>query len=168
VAALLKSRRIKADWVLDEGGEITRKEIPGLQGKPVALIGTSEKGYLSVNLKVNIEGGHSSMPKPETAVDVLITAIQKLRAKPFPASFGGSTGDFFRYLGPEMPFTSKMAIANQWLFKPLLFSIYEKSAGGNALLSGLSRSEIEIVLKRMPCCKCAIALSLAKTAFAAG
>lgn len=134
VAALLKSRRIKADWVLDEGGEITKKEIPGLQEKAVALIGTSEKGYLSIDLKVNIEGGHSSMPKPETAVDVLIAAIQKLRAKPFPASFGGSTGDFFDYLGPEMPFTSKMAIANQWLFKPLLFKIYEKSAGGNALI----------------------------------
>ncbi len=134
VAALLKSRGIKADWVLDEGGEITKKEIPGLQGKPVALIGTSEKGYLSIDLKVNIEGGHSSMPKPETAVDVLIAAIQKLRAKPFPASFGGSTGDFFKYLGPEMPFTTKMAIANQWLFKPLLFKIYEKSAGGNALI----------------------------------
>lgn len=134
VAALFKSRGIKADWVLDEGGEITKKEIPGLQGKPVALIGTSEKGYLSISLKVNIEGGHSSMPKPETAVDVLVAAIQKLRAKPFPASFGGSTGDFFKYLGPEMPFTSKMAIANQWLFKPLLFKIYEKSPGGNALI----------------------------------
>jgi carboxypeptidase PM20D1 len=134
VSALLKARKIRADWVLDEGGEITQKEIPGLQGKPVALIGTSEKGYLSIDLKVNIEGGHSSMPKPETAVDVLIAAIQKLRAKPFTASFGGSTSDFFNYLGPEMPFTSKMAIANQWLFKPLLFKIYEKSAGGNALI----------------------------------
>lgn len=133
-AALFKSRKIKADWVLDEGGEITRKEIPGLQGRPVALIGTSEKGYLSMDLKVNLEGGHSSMPKAETAVDVLIAAVQKLRAKPFPASFSGSTGDFFRYLGPEMPFTSKMAIANQWLFKPLLFKIYEKSGGGNALI----------------------------------
>ncbi|MGI4020694.1 MAG: M20 family peptidase [Janthinobacterium lividum] len=134
VATLFKARGIKADWVLDEGGEITKKEIPDLQGKPVALIGTSEKGYLSIDLKVNIEGGHSSMPKPETAVDVLVAAIQKLRAKPFPARFGGSTGDFFKYLGPEMPFTSKMAIANQWLFKTLLFRIYEKSAGGNALI----------------------------------
>ncbi len=44
VAALFKLRGIKADWVLDEGGEITKKEILGLQGKPVALIGTSEKG----------------------------------------------------------------------------------------------------------------------------
>ncbi|MVN20161.1 M20 family peptidase [Mucilaginibacter arboris] len=134
VAALFKTRGIKADWVLDEGGEITKKEIPGLQGKPVALIGTSEKGYLSIDLKVNIEGGHSSMPKTETAIDVLVNAVQKLRSKPFPASFAGSTGDFFNYLGPEMPFTSKMAIANQWLFKPLLFKIYEKSAGGNALI----------------------------------
>ncbi|MGI4806409.1 MAG: M20 family peptidase [Janthinobacterium lividum] len=134
IAALFKSRKIKADWVLDEGGEITKKEIPGLQGTPVALIGTSEKGYLSIDLKVNIEGGHSSMPKTETAVDVLIAAIQKLRLKPFPASFAGSTEDFFKYLGPEMPFTTKMAIANQWLFKPLLYKIYEKSPGGNALI----------------------------------
>jgi len=39
------------------------------------------------------------MPKPETAVDVLVVAILKLRAKPFPASFAGSAGDMINYLG---------------------------------------------------------------------
>lgn len=48
-AALLKSRNITADLILDEGGIVTKDKIPGMT-KPAALIGTSEKGYLSLQL----------------------------------------------------------------------------------------------------------------------
>lgn len=132
-AKLFQSRGIKAEWVLDEGGEINT-EIPGLKGQPVAIIGTAEKGYLSVDLSVNIDGGHSSMPQPETAIDVLTEAIHNLRANTFKPEFTAPVEGFFRYLGPEMPFGSKLAIANRWLFKNLLFRIYHKSPGGNALI----------------------------------
>jgi carboxypeptidase PM20D1 len=61
IASLLKSRNIKADLVLDEGTYITREKVPGMT-RPVALIGTSEKGFLSVELTVEIKGGHSRFP----------------------------------------------------------------------------------------------------------
>jgi carboxypeptidase PM20D1 len=133
IAALLKSRGVKADLVLDEGGIITKDKVPGMS-KLVALLGTSEKGFLSLQLVVEKNGGHSSMPEPETAIDILTKAIIKLRAKPFEASFSPSTQGFIEQLGPEMSFTNRMAFANIWLFKPMVIGIYEKSGSGNAMI----------------------------------
>jgi carboxypeptidase PM20D1 len=133
IAALMKSRNIRADLVLDEGGIITREKVPGMK-TPVALLGTSEKGFLSLDLSVEKNGGHSSMPEKETAIDILTNAINKLRAHPFEAGFSPSTKGFMQALGPEMPFTQKMAFANMWLFKPMVVGIYEQSAAGNAMI----------------------------------
>lgn len=133
IAKLLESRNIKADLVLDEGGIITVNKIPGI-AQPVALVGTSEKGYLSLELSVEQNGGHSSMPSSETAIDILTKAIVKLRDNPFDADFSQSTRDFINYIGPEQPFLQKIVFANQWLFKSVIVGIYEKSAGGNAMV----------------------------------
>ena len=133
MAAELKSQNVIADLVLDEGGIVTMNKVPGMT-KPVALVGTSEKGYVSLELKVEKNGGHSSMPEKETALDILTKALVTLRQHPFPARFTPSTEGFIEYLGPEMPFLQKMVFANTWLFKKVVIGIYESSAGGNALV----------------------------------
>ena len=125
---------LKPAWVLDEGGEITEKAVTGMKNTPVALIGTSEKGYLTLKLSVDIAGGHSSMPKEETAVDVLIKAVQSVRNKPFKASLSPSTSGTFNYLAAEMPFGERLVMANRWLFEGVLIGIYQKSAEGNAMV----------------------------------
>jgi carboxypeptidase PM20D1 len=132
-AALLKSRGIEAEFILDEGGIVTLEKMPGIT-KPLALLGTSEKGYLSLTLTVEVSGGHSSMPAEETAIDVLNKALVKLRSQPFPSNLTGSTLEGTAYLGPEMPFMQKMAFANQWLFKRLIISNYEKSPQSAAMV----------------------------------
>jgi carboxypeptidase PM20D1 len=98
------------------------------------LLGTSEKGFLTLELVVEKNGGHSSMPEKETALDILINGIVKLRANPFEANFSPSTQGFIERLGPEMPFTQRMAFANTWLFKSMIHGIYEKSKEGNAMI----------------------------------
>lgn len=133
VAALLKSRNIEAEFVLDEGGIITLTKMPGIT-KPLALLGTSEKGYLSLELTVEEAGGHSSMPAEETSIDILSKALVNLRSRPFPSDLTGSTLEGTEYLGPEMPFVQKMAFANQWLFKGLIISNYEKSPQSAAMV----------------------------------
>jgi len=134
IAALLVSRKVKADLVLDEGGLITREKIPGMEGKSVALLGTSEKGAMSLELMVEQPGGHSAMPAEETAIDILARAVSKLRGEKFEARFSLSTEGFIEYLGPEMPFVQKMAFANLWLFRPTVNNLYEKSREGNAMI----------------------------------
>jgi carboxypeptidase PM20D1 len=131
--AELKSKNVTADLVLDEGGIITLDKVPGMT-KPVALIGTSEKGYLSLQLKVEKNGGHSSMPEKETALDILAKALVTLRQHPFPADFAPSTEGFIAHVGPEMPFLQKMVFANTWLFKKVVIGIYEASPAGNAIV----------------------------------
>jgi carboxypeptidase PM20D1 len=133
LAAELKSQNVVADLVLDEGGIITLDKVPGMT-KPVALIGTSEKGYLSLELKVEKNGGHSSMPEKETALDILAKALVTLRENPFPADFAPSTEGFIAHVGPEMPFMQKMVFANTWLFKKIVIGIYESSPAGNAIV----------------------------------
>jgi carboxypeptidase PM20D1 len=133
VAALLKSRNIEAEYVLDEGGIVTLDKMPGIT-RPLALLGTSEKGYLSLELTVEIAGGHSSMPEEETAIDILNKALVNLRSQPFPSDLTGSTLEGTAFLGPELPFVQKMAFANQWLFKGMIIGFYEKTPQGAAMV----------------------------------
>lgn len=131
IASLLQSRNVHADLVMDEGGFITTDKVPFLE-KPVALLGTSEKGYMSLTLTANKTGGHSSMPEPETAISILTRALDRIHENPFEAEFIGSSQSFLDFVGPEMPFFQKMLFANQWLFNRILLNIYEKSASSNA------------------------------------
>lgn len=129
-ADLLRSRNIQPEYVLDEGGIIAKNIIPGVSG-PVALVGIAEKGYVSLELTVKAEGGHSSMPPKHTAVGILSKAIAKLEENPFPANMSYSA-QFFRYVGPKMPFMRKIIFANLWLFNPLVKNILSKSPEMNA------------------------------------
>jgi carboxypeptidase PM20D1 len=133
IANALKERGIEAEFVLDEGTTITQGIFPLIK-KPVALIGTSEKGYLSVNLIVDMQGGHSSMPEKESAIIVLNKAIYDLVNKPMKAKITGPMNDFMRYIGPELPFYAKAVFANKWIFRGILLNNYQGSSSGNALV----------------------------------
>ncbi|CAN5300869.1 M20 family peptidase [soil metagenome] len=131
MAALLKNRNITADFILDEGGIISDGIIPNLQ-ELVALVGTAEKGYVSLELTVNWEGGHSSMPDQETSIEILSKAIINLRENQFPVSYTTPVRDLLQTIGPHMAFFQRMVLANLWLFKPAVTQNYERSASGNA------------------------------------
>lgn len=134
IAEYLESKGIEAEFILDEGYAIIQKLIPGIEAD-VAMIGVAEKGITSLELKVDMMGGHSSRPASETAIDVLANAVAKLKANPMPATISGPMEGFMDALGPEMSFVNKMAFANRALFKPVILSIYESNGGnGNALI----------------------------------
>lgn len=133
IADLFKERKIHPGVVVDEGGIITKSKIPGLT-KPVAIVGIAEKGYVTLDLQANIPGGHSSMPEKETAIDELAKAVVKLKENPFPEEMGYVLNSFLDYVGPEMGFMNKMAMANRSIFKPLIFKAYKSSAAGNAMI----------------------------------
>lgn len=132
IAALLEQRNVKAEFILDEGGIITETKLSSMTEKPVGLVGTAEKGYISVQLTAIKSGGHSSMIEPETAIDMITKAVVSLRSNPFTADFALSTTDFFNHIGPEMPFGKRLVFANQWLFKPLIVSSMSKTGPTDA------------------------------------
>jgi carboxypeptidase PM20D1 len=115
----LAKRGEKLDFVLDEGGSIVSDMVPGIT-RPIALVGIAEKGYLSLELTVDDEGGHSSMPPRQTAIGILSSAITKLEANPFPFKIGGAGTQLFDYLAPEMNFGARLIFGNSFLFSPVI------------------------------------------------
>ena len=87
---------------------------------PVALLGIAEKGFVSIELSVESEGGLSSMPPPHTSGGILSKAISKLEDNQMPGSIRGPIGQMLEYLGPEMSFDKRLIFANLWLFRPLV------------------------------------------------
>jgi carboxypeptidase PM20D1 len=105
--------------VLDEGGMITDGMVEGLDGR-VAIIGIAEKGFVSLELVVRGEGGHSSMPPEETNLGILARAVRRLEENQFPARLDGATEAMFEWMVPEMSFGSRMILGNLWLTRWLV------------------------------------------------
>lgn len=133
IAAILKERGVEAEMVIDEGMVITSGVVPMIS-EPVALIGTSEKGYLSVEITSNFTGGHSSMPKSETAISILSKALVAITENQPSPEFTPPVKGFLSYIGPEIPWPARIVFANQWLLGGVLKSIYTGSGPGNAMV----------------------------------
>jgi len=119
IAALFASRDIQLATTIDEGMMIAGEGVSPLD-KPLAVIGLSEKGSVTLELLVEHEGGHSSMPPPRTTVGILSRAVHRLETNPMPAAIDGPTASLYDYLVPEMSLLSRVLFANRWLFEGLL------------------------------------------------
>jgi len=133
MSAHLAEAGVKAGLVVDEGGTLSIGIIPGI-AEPVALVGTSEKGYVSLEMLSQMPGGHSSMPEARNAVTALHSALNKLLESPPKPRFTKPLHGFMNEVGPHLPFTQKMAFAHRKLFKPLIFNIYNQRGASAALL----------------------------------
>ena len=131
-AALLQSRGVKAQFVLDEGlAVVTGSPL----GAKLALIGVAEKGYATLVVTARAAGGHSSAPPADGGgVVVLSRAVAAIADHGFPMEFRGPTAATLRSIAPRAPFLTRMAVANAWLFKPLLIGQLGASPSGAALL----------------------------------
>jgi carboxypeptidase PM20D1 len=135
IAEHLQQQGVRLAWVADEGGFLTQGMIPGVDAN-VAVVGIAEKGYLSLTLEASAIGGHSSFPPPfnETAIGRLSRALQRIEARPFARGLDGPTGNFLAELAPAQPFASRMAMANLWLFGPLVEQQLAATPSGAAQL----------------------------------
>ncbi|MET4075503.1 M20 family peptidase [Hymenobacter sp. UYCo722] len=132
MAAELGRRGVRPEFLLDEGGLVKTDGVPGVQ-RPVALVGISEKGYLTLELTATGQGGHSSMPPAQTSIGELAAAVLKLEQHPFPARLDADN-HLLDYLASEVPLGQRLAFANRWLFAPLIMKKMAGTAAGNATL----------------------------------
>lgn len=129
----LQKRHIRADMVIDEGGEINTGKIKDVQ-RPIAMIGVAEKGYVTFELAVQKPGGHSSKPDKETAIDILVKALYKLRTVQMPVTLTEPLKEYFhRISGSSDNFFNKMALNNLWLFKSTVQNTLGGSPEGDAM-----------------------------------
>lgn len=129
----LVAQGVKPALVLDEGGFMAAGLMPGLTQR-TAIVGIAEKGYVSLKLTAQADGGHSSMPPARTAVGALSRAIARLEADPFPMSLTGPTRGMIEAMGPYLPFGRRMMIANLWLTGPAVSRALAANPLGAALL----------------------------------
>lgn len=133
IAAYLRSQKVNFEFYIDEGGMVSEGMVPNIK-RPVALVGTAEKGYVTLQLSVNVKGGHSSQPPKQSAIDVLTNAIKTLHDNQEGRRTTETVDEFLAFLGPEMPSPLNVVFANRWLFGPVILNEYEKTAAGRALL----------------------------------
>ncbi|MFT3934924.1 MAG: M20/M25/M40 family metallo-hydrolase [Chitinophagaceae bacterium] len=134
IAAYLKEKKVHAEMVLDEGGEITDGKLKEVK-RPVAVIGVAEKGYASYELTVQKEGGHSSMPAKETAISILVAGLDKLKDKNPPSRITPPVKEFLTRIGSSSDiFLNRMATSNMWLFEGVTKGILADKPEGNAMI----------------------------------
>lgn len=133
IAKELEKRNVKAAWLLDEGGMIAEGIVPFVKD-PVALVMVAEKGYMTVELTVESNGGHSSFPPKDSPIDILSAAVMRLKESPPERSISGTVSTFMEHVGPAMKFPFNVIFANPWLFSPVIMNEYEKIPEGNATI----------------------------------
>ena len=132
IARLLEGRGVSPLYVLDEGGAVSEGLVREVGS--VAMVGIAEKGYLSLELAVESSGGHSSMPPKETAIGTLSHAINRLESHPFGMRMSDVTRAMLLTIAPELPFAQRLAMANLWLFEPLVVRQVGADARGASML----------------------------------
>lgn len=130
---LLRSRKVVPELVLDEGFMVLA-DFP-LTGRPAAVIGVAEKGYLTLRLTAPAAGGHSSMPPRNSGAVRLARAIVALEEKQMAGSLADPPiDDLLRAVAADMPWLKRAVLANGWLFARLVDAQLSSLPSGNALL----------------------------------
>jgi carboxypeptidase PM20D1 len=132
VSAWMKEQGIRPEVVLDEGGQVVVNFLDGVN-VPVAMIGNAEKGYLTLELTVDGQAGHSSTPPQQTAIGILSQAIQRLEAHPMP-HHPERLYPMMKGIGPAAPFIYQLAFSNLWLFGGVISRIMAGKAQTDATI----------------------------------
>jgi carboxypeptidase PM20D1 len=140
IATLLEERGVRPRFVIDEGGAVVEGLLAGI-GSPVALVGIAEKGYVNLELTAVAEGGHSSTPPVQGAIDTLARAIGRLGRRPMPAHLE-TQRPFFKALAPVLPRPLRLAIRNLDVMKPFI----ERRLAPDPMTNALIRTTIAVTM----------------------
>ena len=103
IVDVLEQRGLKEiAFVIDESAPLIPGVFPGIKENS-ALIGIAQKGYMSLELSVHGEGGHSSQPPEHSNIGILAAAITKLEDAQFPYKINQAVRYQYRFMGPELP-----------------------------------------------------------------
>jgi carboxypeptidase PM20D1 len=135
ITDLLESRNVKLDLVHDEGGFVGDGLLPGF-GAPIALISTTEKSFINVQLNVTCDPGHSSVPERESCIGILSKSILALENNQMASNVdNGIFKEFLRHVAPLSTFkVARFILGHTTLFSPLLSFALGSIKTSNALI----------------------------------
>jgi len=132
-AEWFEKRGQRFDFIIDEGTPIAENLIKDI-ASPLALVSVEEKGYLSLNLSVSQEPGHSSRPPKVQAAAVLGRALCRIAKKPFPFKLGATTEAFFKQIAPMVTGIQGFVMRHARAFGLLFFKAAADSPDAASML----------------------------------
>ncbi len=119
IAKTLKERGVKVEFAIDEGSPIVDGANVGIT-KPAAVVSLSEKGFVSVELTAKGPAGHSSIPVPNTAIEVLARVIGRLQDSQPAPRMTDPVRHMLQAIAKELPLAKRLALqagaVGEWLF----------------------------------------------------
>jgi carboxypeptidase PM20D1 len=119
----LKSRGIRLDSTLDEGGAIIPANVKGILQGNLAGVGIAEKGYADFKVTVKAKGGHSSQPPVHTAAGEIADVVKDLENHQFKCEMLPSVFNLFSLVGKRTSFPARMIMCNLKILKPVFFAV---------------------------------------------
>jgi carboxypeptidase PM20D1 len=116
---VLREHGVTPWFVLDEGGAIAHQAFPGVR-PPLGVIGVSEKGTTTIELRAEGRGGHSSTPAPHGPTARIARAVVRLEERPFAARLPEPTLELFSRMAPHVPLALRPLFTHARRLQPLL------------------------------------------------
>lgn len=133
IAKHLQQQGIKFDYIMCEGGMVTRGH-PLLPELPVAMIALTQKTYMTLTLTANAAGGHSSNPPQDNALVQLSKAVTALHDNPFEPALVTPVSNMLKSFAPHVGGISGLLFKYPELSAPLLLSQMTKERSSNAMV----------------------------------
>ena len=142
IAQYFSEENLFFDLVLDEGGAVVVDTVEGVK-KPLALIGVAEKGSSMIKITAYGDGGHSSMPKKGSAIEVLARAVMNLTKNPVKPRLTSPVREMFHGMAPYMG-------AKGTLLKhaDITFSLLAKVLQSNATMNSMVRTTMAMTMTK--------------------
>lgn len=135
LAKKLKKRALHFEFILDEGGVIAQDQLAFLKGRPAALIGLAEKGFITFKITASGESGHSSMPpRSGTAIGRLARGVARLEKNLFPSHLDPVMRNMLERFVPWVSPVLGLLFANLWLTEPLIRFVFSKNKTTDSLI----------------------------------
>jgi carboxypeptidase PM20D1 len=116
---VLREHGVTPWFVLDEGGAIAHQAFPGVR-PPLGVIGVSEKGTTTIELRAEGRGGHSSTPAPHGPTARIARAVVRLEERPFAARLPEPTLELFSRMAPHVPLALRPLFTHARRLQPVL------------------------------------------------
>ncbi|XP_064487167.1 N-fatty-acyl-amino acid synthase/hydrolase PM20D1-like [Ornithodoros turicata] len=142
IGKLLQARGLRFEYILDEGVMILNDTFPGVAA-PVAMVGVTEKGYLTFKITAYGTSIHTSVPPRETTIITLSKAVARFHSQAHPSLFGkGIEVQQLEVVGTYAPFWIKVVLLNQWLFGPIISWVMSRNPIMDSLIRTVSAPTI--------------------------
>ena len=146
IAKWFQERSITLDFLWDEGLFVIDGVVKG-HDAPIAMVCTSEKGFVNVELEVVRPPIHSSFPETlgketGTPIGILSAACKRLEESPMPGHADGPMRNMFQVLGPSFNWPLKIVMCNMWLLSGLV----QKILSGKSKTASLVRSTTALTI----------------------